>query len=69
MNNDKSLITYGLVVASSLIALNMFSKTTRKITGYTCKVVCKQNLKLLAGIGVLSIANSIANNINNPTSF
>ncbi len=58
-------LTTGILVGSALVTANIISPSIRKITIPTCKFVAKQQLKLLAGIGVLSIATYIASHPNN----
>lgn len=56
------LLTKGLLVGSTLAAATIISPKVRKVTIPTCKFLAKQQLKLLAGIGVLSIATYITSN-------
>lgn len=61
MDKDNQLLKGILIGSATLAALSVISPSIRKITTSTVKATCKQQMKLLAGIGVLSIANYIAN--------
>ena len=62
MDKDNQLLKGILIGSTTLAALSVISPSIRKITTSTVKATCKQQMKLLAGIGVLSI---IANYISN----
>ncbi|MGL4914580.1 MAG: hypothetical protein ACRC3Y_19345 [Romboutsia sp.] len=59
------LLTKGLVAGSTLTIATIISPKVRKVTIPTCKFLAKQQLKLLAGIGVLSIATYISSQSTN----
>ncbi|CEI73505.1 MULTISPECIES: hypothetical protein [Romboutsia] len=61
MDKDNQLLKGILIGSTTLAALSVISPSIRKITTSTVKATCKQQMKLLAGIGVLSIANYISN--------
>lgn len=61
MDKDNQLLKGILIGSTTLAALSVISPSVRKITTSTVKATCKQQMKLLAGIGVLSIANYISN--------
>ena len=61
MDKDNQLLKGILIGSTTLAALSVISPSIRKITTSTDKATCKQQMKLLAGIGVLSIANYISN--------
>ncbi|MCH1960771.1 MULTISPECIES: hypothetical protein [Romboutsia] len=61
MDKDNQLLKGILIGSATLAALSVISPSIRKITTSTVKATCKQQMKLLAGIGVLSIANYISN--------
>ena len=67
---NNPMLATGIIAGSTLATASIISPTIRKITVPTCKFAAKQQLKFLAGIGVLSIATYIANqsyNIDDPT--
>ncbi|MEF9990511.1 MAG: hypothetical protein RRZ84_06025 [Romboutsia sp.] len=53
-------ITTGIVVGCSITAASIISPRVRKITVPVFKYALKQQMRLLAGIGVLSIATLLA---------
>ena len=55
------LLVKGLLVGSTLTAATIVSPKVRKVTGF----IAKQQLKLLAGIGILSIATYISKQNDN----
>lgn len=55
------LITTGIAIGSVLTTASILNPKVRKITIPILKYTAKQQLRLLAGIGVLSIATYIAN--------
>lgn len=57
-------LTTGLAAASVVATASIISPKIRKMTAPVCKYALKQQLKLLAGIGILSIANTISNQSN-----
>ena len=57
---DNPAITTGIVIGTALTAATIISPTVRKITVPTCKYLAKQQLKILAGIGLFSIATFIS---------
>lgn len=61
MDKDNQLLKGILIGSTTLAALSVISPSVRKITTSTVKATCKQQMKLLAGIGILSIANYISN--------
>lgn len=61
MDKDNQLLKGILIGSTTLAALSVISPSVRKITTSTIKATCKQQMKLLAGIGILSIANYISN--------
>ena len=66
---NNPMLATGIIAGSALATASIISPTIRKITVPTCKFVVKQQLKLLAGIGVLSIATYIASpsgNVDDP---
>lgn len=62
---NNPMLATGIIASSALATASIISPTIRKITVPTCKFVVKQQLKLLTGIGVLSIATYIANQSSN----
>jgi len=66
---NNPMLATGIIAGSALATASIISPTIRKITVPTCKFVVKQQLKLLAGIGALSIATYLTNqsgNIDDP---
>ncbi|WP_195939597.1 hypothetical protein [Romboutsia sp. 1001713B170131_170501_G6] len=61
MDKDNQLLKGILIGSTTLAALSVISPSVRKVTTSTVKATCKQQMKLLAGIGILSIANYISN--------
>ncbi|MBO3445607.1 hypothetical protein [Clostridium sp. CCUG 7971] len=57
-------LTTGLATASVIATASVVSPKVRKVTMPVCKYVVKQQLKLLTGIGLLSVARSISNQSN-----
>lgn len=49
-------LTAGIVLGSALTAATIINPTVRKFTVPTCKYLAKQQLKMLAGVGLFSIA-------------
>lgn len=49
-------LTAGIVLGSALTAATIISPTVRRVTVPTCKYLAKQQLKILAGVGLFSIA-------------
>lgn len=62
---DNPLLTKGLLIGSTLTIASIVNPNVRKITIPTCKFLAKQQLKLLAGIGVLSIATYSTKKVSN----
>ena len=62
---NNPMLTTGIIAGSTLATASIINPTIRKITVPTCKLVAKQQLKFLAGVGVLSIATYIANQPGN----
>jgi hypothetical protein len=54
----------GIAAASVIATTSVISPKVRKVTVPVCKYVAKQQLKLLTGIGLLSVARSISNQSN-----
>ena len=61
MNQCPALST-SIAVGSVIATASVISPIVRKVTVPSCKYLAKQQIKLLAGIGVFSIANYIAKN-------
>ena len=61
---NNPLVATVLVAGSTLTTASIISPTMRKFTVPTCKFIAKQQLKFLAGIGVLSIATYISSQSN-----
>lgn len=54
-------LTTGIAIGSIFTATTLISPKVRKVTIPTCKFLAKQQLKILAGIGLFSIANLLVN--------
>lgn len=61
MDKGNQLLKGILIGSTTLAALSVISPSVRKVTTSTVKATCKQQMKLLAGIGILSIANYVSN--------
>lgn len=58
--NLSPLATTGIIVGSALTTATILSPRVRKVTIPVAKYVAKQQLRMLAGIGMLSIATYLA---------
>lgn len=65
LSNISPGVTTGIAMASALTTATILSPKIRKITIPLTKFVAKQQIKLLAGIGVLSVATYITNSSSN----
>lgn len=63
--NISPIAATGLVVGSALTTATVLSPTIRKITVPIAKFAIKQQFRLLAGLGVLSIATYITSSSSN----
>lgn len=57
---DNPGLTTGLVIGGVLTTAAIINPTTRKVTIPTFKFVAKQQFKILAGVGLFSIASFIS---------
>ncbi|MGL5348035.1 MAG: hypothetical protein ACRDA3_11845 [Peptostreptococcaceae bacterium] len=53
-------LTSGIVIGGALTTASLINPTLRKVTLPTFKFIAKQQLKILAGVGLFSIASFIS---------
>ena len=64
---ENPILSTGAVIGSTLVIASAISPTVRKITVPTCKYLLKQQINLLAGVGILYLANYVTNNSDDIT--
>ncbi|RDY28896.1 hypothetical protein CHL78_002950 [Romboutsia weinsteinii] len=64
---ENPLLSTGAVIGSTLFIASAISPTVRKVTVPTCKYLLKQQINLLAGVGILYLANYVTNNSDDIT--
>ncbi|MGL6105282.1 hypothetical protein [Romboutsia sp.] len=63
--DNNTIVKTGLVAGCAIIAANLVCPTVRKVTVPTCNFFAKQQIKLLAGIGILFTATYITSQDKN----
>lgn len=63
------MLAVGTAIGATLVVSSIINPKIRKVTVPTCKFLVKQQFNLLAGLGILVLANYISNNSDDSIDF